>query len=143
MLTRMSLEPITAEIAVPVTPTEAFVGFTAQMGEWWDPMLSPEPPTFTGIAIDPDGPVTSVHGDEQYVWGRVLTWDPIGHYTQEFWLGHAEEQPTKLDVTFTDAEGGGTLVHLEHSGWVEGSEDVRARYTHWDDLLRRYAAHVS
>jgi hypothetical protein len=46
-------------------------------------------------------------------------------------------------VTFTDAEGGGTLVHLEHSGWVEGSEDVRARYTHWDDLLQRYAAHVS
>ena len=139
----MSLEPITADVAVPVTPTEAFVGFTAQMGEWWDPMLSPDPPTFNGIAIDPNGPVASVHGDEQYVWGRVLKWDPIGHYTQEFWLGHAEEQPTRLDVTFTDAEGGGTLVHLEHSGWVEGSEDVRATYTHWDNLLRRYAAHVS
>ena len=44
----MSLEPIVAEVTVPVTPTEAFVGFTAQMGEWWDPMLTPDPATFYG-----------------------------------------------------------------------------------------------
>ena len=138
----MSLEPIVAEITVPVTPTEAFVGFTAQMGEWWDPMLSPDPATFTGIAIDPDGPVASVHGDEQYVWGQVTTWDPIGHYTQQFWLGHAAEQPTRLDVSFTEGDGG-TLVRLEHGGWVEGSEEIRQRYTHWSELLRRYAVHVS
>ncbi|MDZ5663846.1 hypothetical protein HN031_18790 [Nocardioides sp. zg-1308] len=138
----MTLDPIVAEVTVPVTTTEAFVGFTAQMGEWWDPMLTPDPAAYTGIAIDPDGPVASVHGDEQYVWGRVVGWDPIGRYTQEFWLGHAEEEPTTLDVTFTDTPEG-TLVHLEHRGWTEGSEDVRATYTHWDDLLRRYAAHVS
>ena len=56
MLTRMSLDPIVAEITVPVTITEAFVGFTAQMGEWWDPAAQPRAATFTGIAIDPDGP---------------------------------------------------------------------------------------
>ena len=138
----MSLEPIVAEVIVPVTPTEAFVGFTAQMGEWWDPMLSPDGATFTGISIDPDGPVASVHGDEEYVWGRVTGWDPIGRYAQDFWLGHAEEAPTTLDVTFT-AVADGTRVHLEHGGWADGSEDVRAKYTHWDDLLRRYASYVS
>jgi hypothetical protein len=137
------LAPIVAEVTVPVTPTEAFVGFTAQMGEWWDPTLSPDPPTFTGIAIDPHGDVAMVHGDDQYVWGRVLEWDPIGRYSQDFWLGHAAAEPTRLDVDFTEAEGGGTLVHLEHSGWQDGSQEVRATYTHWDDLLRRYAAHVS
>ncbi len=136
------LAPIIAEITVPTTPTEAFVGFTAQMGEWWDPMLSPDPASFTGIAIDPDGDVASVHGDEQYAWGRVTHWDPIGRYTQDFWLGHAQESPTALEVTFTEVADG-TLVHLEHGGWAEGSEDVRAKYSHWDDLLRRYAAHVS
>ena len=99
----MRVEPIVAEVTVPVTPTEAFVGFTAQMGEWWD---------------------------------------PIGRYAQDFWLGHAEEAPTTLDVTFT-AVADGTLVHLEHGGWADGSEDVRAKYTHWDDLLRRYASYVS
>ncbi len=127
---------------MPVTPTEAFVGFTAQMGEWWDPLLTPDPPTFTGIAIDPNDAVEMVHGDEHYAWGRVTEWDPIGRYSQEFWLGHAEQSPTTLVVTFTEGADG-TLVHLEHDGWEAGSEDVRARYTHWGDLLDRYAAHVS
>jgi hypothetical protein len=138
----MTLEPVVAEVTVPVTPTEAFVGFTAQMGEWWDPMLSPDPASFTGIAIDPDGDVASVHGDEQYVWGRVTQWNPIGRYSQDFWLGHAQESLTTLEVTFTEVADG-TEVHLEHGGWAEGSEDVREKYTHWDELLQRYAAHVS
>lgn len=138
----MSLEPIVAEVTVPATPTEAFVGFTAQMGEWWDPMLSPDPATFTGISIDPNGPVATVHGDEEFVWGQVTRWDPIGRYTQDFWQGHGAESPTTLDVTFTEAPEG-TLVHLEHGGWTDGSEAVRATYTHWSDLLQRYAAHVS
>ena len=47
-----------------------------------------------------------------------------------------------LDVSFTDGDGG-TLVRLEHGGWAAGSEEVREKYTHWGDLLRRYAAHVS
>ena len=143
MLGGMSLEPVVAEITVPVAPALAFVGFTAQMGEWWDPMLSPDPPTFSSIAIDPNGPVETVHDDDQrYTWGRVTTWDPLGHLVMEFWLGHEQEQPTELDVRFTD-EGDGTRVRLEHRRWAEGSEDVRARYTHWGDLLQRYAAHVS
>lgn len=137
-----SLAPIVAEVTVPVTTTEAFVGFTAQMGEWWDPLVTPDAATFTGIAIDPDGDVAMVHGDEQHAWGRVTEWDPIGRYSQDFWLGHAEESPTTLVVTFTEGDGG-TLVHLEHGGWEPGSEDVRATYTHWGDLLDRYAAHVS
>ena len=139
----MSLDPIVAEITVPVTPTEAFVGFTAQMGEWWDPMLTPDPPTFSSIAIDPDGPVETIHDDDQrYTWGRVLGWDPLGHLVMEFWLGHDQAEPTRLDVRFTE-EGTGTRVRLVHSDWADGSEQVRAKYTHWDDLLARYAAFVS
>ncbi len=141
----MSLDPIVAEVTVPVTTTEAFVGFTAQMGEWRDPALTPDAATFTNISVDPNGPVAMVHGDEEYVWGRVMEWDPIGRYTQEFWLGHPDDEATVLDVRFTEAEdeGGGTLVRLVHSGWTTDTEEVRARYTHWQDLLQRYAAHVS
>ena len=133
---------VSAEVVVPVSITQAFVGFTAQLGEWWDPMLSPDPATFTGISIDPDGPVASVHGDDQHVWGRVMKWDPIGHYTQELWLEHPADEATVVDVRFTEAPGG-TLVRVVHSGWVPGTEEVRETYTQWADLLRRYAAHVS
>jgi hypothetical protein len=142
MLCGMALEPIVAEITVPVPPAQAFVGFTAQMGEWWDPMLSPDPPTFSSIAIDPNGDVETVHENERYTWGRVTTWDPLGHLTMDFWLGHGKEEPTVLDVRFTE-EGPGTRVRLEHGGWADGSDGVRAKYTHWPDLLARYAAHVS
>lgn len=138
----MTLDPITAETVVPVSPTQAFVGFTAQMGEWWDPMLTPDPPTFTSIEIDPEGDVATVHGPERYVWGRVTAWDPLGHYAQDFWLGHEQAEPTHLDVRFTD-EGSGTRVTLTHSGWTDASAEVRARYSHWDALLARFAAHVS
>lgn len=143
MPTSSHLEPIVAEVTVPVEPAQAFVGFTAQMGEWWDPMLSPDPPTFSSIAIDPNGPVETVHDDDQrYTWGNVTTWDPLGRLVMDFWLGHDQAEPTRLDVLFTD-EGTGTRVHLEHGGWADGSEQVRAKYTHWDDLLARYASHVS
>lgn len=138
----MALDPIVAETVVPVTPTEAFVGFTAQMGEWWDPLLTPDPATFTGIAIEPDGDVAMVHTDDQYVWGRVLDWDPIGHYRQEFWLSMEKAAPTVLDVQFLE-EGDGTRVRLSHEGWADDREDLRAKFSHWDDLLARYAAHVS
>ena len=138
----MSLDPIVAETRVPVTPTEAFVGFTAQMGEWWDPMLTPDPATFTGVAIEPDGDVAMVHGDEQYVWGRVTDWDPIGHYRQEFWLSMDQTAATVLDVRFVE-DGQGTRVQLSHEGWRDDQEAQRAKFGHWDDLLARFAAHVS
>ena len=136
-----TLAPIVAEVTVPGSPTTAFVGFTAQMGEWWDPLLTPDAATFTGIEIDPDGEVAMRHGDERYVWGRVTTWDPSGHYAQDFWLGHGSQEPTHLDVRFTE-DGRTTRVRLEHSGWAADSESVREKYAHWPDLLQRYAAHV-
>ncbi len=138
----MTTDPIVAEIIVPGRPMQAFVGFTAQMGEWWDPLLTPDPPTFTSVEIDPDGEVAMVHGDERYVWGKVRIWEPQGHYVQDFWLGHGEVEASLLNVRFTQ-DPAGTLVRLVHSGWVDGSEDVRRRYLRWDNLLQRFRAHVS
>ena len=45
-------------------------------------------------------------------------------------------------MTFTE-EGAGTRVRLEHGGWADGSEEVRARYVGWDSLLTRFTAYVS
>ena len=99
------------------------------------PMLSPDPPTFTGIAIDPNGPVASVHGDEQYVWGRVMEWDPIGRYTQEFWLGHPEDEATVLDVRFTEApEGIRGAARAQRLG-PPAPRTFAQKFTHWGDLL--------
>jgi hypothetical protein len=140
----MTLAPVVAEVVVPGTATEAFVGFTAQMGEWWDPSLSSDPATYTNIEIDPEGDVAMCHGKERQVWGRVTTWEPGERYVQEFWLGLPDEQRTVLDVRFLEQENGtSTRVRLEHRGWPEGSEPPEAIQAQWENLLARFAAFVS
>ena len=136
------LDPIVAEAEVPLPTRDAFVAFTAHMGEWWDPVLSPDPATFTGVDIDPRGEVALRHGKERFVFGEVTTWEPGTAYAQTFWLGHSADHPTTLTVGFVEAEVG-TRVRLEHGGWSEATAAERARFDHWEDLMTRYAAHAA
>ena len=136
------LDPIVAEAEVPLSPREAFVAFTAHMGDWWDPVLTPDPATYTGIDIDPRGEVALRHGSERFVWGEVTTWEPTTTYAQTCWLGHSPDHPTTVTVTFEEG-GPGTRVRLEHGGWTEATAETRARFTLWDDLLTRYAGHAA
>ena len=138
----MQTEPIVAETVVPVAPTAAFVAWTAQMGEWWDPNLTPDAATFRSVEVDPDGEVAMVHDDARHVWGRVTAWDPPGRYEQDVWLGHDPEHPTSLRVRFVD-EDGGTRVRLHHDGWTDATRAERERYAAWPALRERFAAHVS
>lgn len=135
----MSTEPAVAEITVPTEQTAAFVAFTAQMGEWWDAGLTPDAATFTSIEIDPDGEVAMVHEEDRHVWGRVTTWEPPREYAQDFWLGQDPDRPGRLRVTFEQLDGS-TRVRVEHHDGPDGAADLIAR---WEDLLRRYAGHVS
>lgn len=138
------LEPVVAETRVPATPKDSFVAFTAQMDQWWDPGLSADPATFSTLEIDPDGEVASLHDDDRrHAWGRVTEWAPGSAYAQDIWLDHPEGHATSLRVTFTDDDGGGTLVRLEHGGWSAGTAPLRETWERWPALLERYAAHAS
>ncbi len=137
------LDPIVAEVIVPVTPTEAFVGFTAQMGEWWDPAVTPEPATYSGIAIDPNGPVEMVHGDEHFT--GAGSWSGTRSGATPRSSGSVIPRTRRPSSTSASPRRrpAGTLVRLVHSGWLPGTEDLRAGYADWQRLLDRYAAHVS
>ena len=136
------VEPIVVEAEVPLPPRDAFLAFTSHMGKWWDPVLSPDPATFSGIDLDPRGEVALRHGRDRYVWGEVTRWEPPTAYEQTFWLGHSPDHPTTLSVTFSESDEG-TRVRLEHGGWSEETADARAKFTHWQDLMTRYAAHAA
>lgn len=134
-------DPIVAEVIVPAEPTPSFVAFTAEMGQWWDPLLTPDTGTFSGIDLDPEGEAQMVLGDEKVTFGRVTTWEPDREFAMDFWLAHPPP-PSHIRVTFTP-EGDHTHVRLEHGGFTEENAEFATKYTHWDDLLARYAAHVS
>lgn len=136
------LDPLVAEATVPLRPRDAFVAFTAHMGEWWDPLLSPDPASFTGMEVAPRGEVASRHGRARYVWGEVTTWEPGATYGQTLWLGHSPDHPTTLTVTFTE-EADCTRVRLEHGGWTDATSGLREKIPSWDDLLARYVAHAA
>lgn len=128
---------------MPAPPRDAFVAFTSQLDQWWDPLLTPDPASFSGVDLDPRGEVAFRHGKDRHVWGEVTEWDPGTRLSLAFWLGHSPDHPTTVAVTFTAEGRDKTRVRLEHGGWTTETADARDKYGHWNDLLARYAAHVA
>lgn len=136
-----TLDPIIHTLTVAASPERAFEVFAAGMGEWWDPVYTPEPASYTGARVDPNvgGTVALRHGDTEYPVGEVTVWEPGVHFAQTFTLAIDEDYPTTLDVRFT-ADADGTRVEFEHGGWVEGNAHCRRRFADWAVLLERYVA---
>ena len=70
-------------------------------------------------------------------------WDPIGRYSQEFWLGHAAEEPDRLDVQLhrrrTAARSCGSSTAAGPRAARRSARSTRTGAT----SSTRYAAHVS
>ena len=135
----MSEDPIVATRRVAATANVAFVAFTTRMGDWWDPRLTPDPPSYDGIRVEPwvGGSITLLHVErEPYQIGEVTEWEQGRRYAQTFTL--ALPEPTILKVDFV-SDGDGTLVTLMHTGWGSGNADQRSKFTEWPQLLDRYA----
>lgn len=136
-----TLDPIRHTLTVDASPERAFEVFTAGMGEWWDPVYTPEAASYTGIRVEPHvgGAVVLDHEDAEYPIGEVTIWEPGVHYAQTFTLAIDEDHPTTLDVRFT-AHVEGTRIEFEHSGWVAGNAHCRRRFGDWPALLEGYVA---
>jgi hypothetical protein len=135
----MSEDPIVATRRVAVSASVAFVAFTTRMGDWWDPRLTPDPPSYDGIRVEPfvGGSVTLLHIErDPFPIGEVTEWEPGRRYAQTFTL--ALPEPTILRIDFVP-DGDGTLVTLIHTGWGPGNSDHRSKFTEWPQLLERYA----
>jgi uncharacterized protein YndB with AHSA1/START domain len=119
----MTLDPIQRSVHVRLGQEDAFRLFTAGMGSWW--------PVETHSRRKEDQEVKDVvfeeheggriyeimtDGSEGY-WGTVTAWDPSGRVVFD-WKPNDEDHPhTEVEVTFTPADGGGTIVGLEHRNW--------------------------
>ncbi|HEV2769813.1 MAG TPA: SRPBCC domain-containing protein [Solirubrobacteraceae bacterium] len=142
-----------AEVTVAASPDEAFTLFTEDIGLWWrrDTPYWNDRERGVSVRIEPGvgGRFIEVYdvdtGFGMEV-GRVTAWEP-GRRLALTWtqLGWPQGASTEVEITFEPAIGGGTVVHLEHSGFerVPGALDFIAGYdAGWKEVLGWFAAHA-
>src|SRR5688572_23616782 len=100
--------PIVAARQVDTDPVWAFEVFTERFGEWWDPLLTPDPDTYEGADVEEveGGEVALRHDGEDYAIGTVREWDAGERFAMTFHLALPRSHPTTVTVDFTPADGG-------------------------------------
>jgi uncharacterized protein YndB with AHSA1/START domain len=78
----------------------------------------------------------------EHEWGKITTWDPPGRLGMTWHAGRGPETAQQLEIRFV-AEGDGTRVELEQTGWEvlgDEAEATRANYASgWTGVLGQYA----
>jgi len=78
----------------------------------------------------------------EHEWGEITTWDPPGRLGMTWHAGRGPETAQQLEIRFV-AEGDGTRVELEQTGWEvlgDEAEATRANYASgWTGVLGQYA----
>ena len=126
---------------VDAPPERAFEVFTAELAAWWPlgAYSAGEQPETAVFERHVGGRVFERNAaGEESEWGEVRAWEPPRRVVFSWRV----TGPTEVEVRFT-AEGGGTLVELEHRGWEvlgERAAEERASYDGgWESVLGRYA----
>jgi uncharacterized protein YndB with AHSA1/START domain len=137
---------IRKSIRVERSPEISFRVFVEAIGEWW-----PKGPSFNGKLLRDmiiekriGGRFFERYADgTEYEIGRITAFQrpALVGFT---WCAPIWERSTEVQVRFT-AEGSGTRVELEHSGWeqAENLTETRKNYDQgWDLILRQYQSHA-
>lgn len=133
---------IRKSIRVERSPEISFRVFVDAIGEWW-----PKGPSFNGKILKDmviEGRVGGRFFERytdgtEYEIGQITDFEPpamVG-FT---WRAPSWDRNTQVQIRFT-AEGSGTRVELEHSGWeqAENLRETRKNYDHgWDLVLAQY-----
>ena len=145
------LAPVEIAVTVDAAADVAFEVFTDGMGSWW-PLLSHSigEARVVGVEVEPreGGLVLEIWDDgTRQPWADVLVWDPPRRFAMAWNAGgYGERPPTRVDVSFTEADGR-TDVVLVHSGWEawgEGAAENRDSYAEgWVMVVGRYVDRVA
>lgn len=113
------IEPLVVELTVAAGVEVAFRTWTERVSLWW-----PKGHTVSG---DPaairfedraGGRIYEVAADgTEHDWGEVVEWDAPHRLSYLWHLFFDRSEATEVEVTFAEAEGGGTTVRLVQTGW--------------------------
>jgi uncharacterized protein YndB with AHSA1/START domain len=134
-------------VACPVE--RAFEVFTREVGSWWPThthSIGAEKITEIVFEEQLGGRIYETHADGgEGEWGRVLLWEPPSRFAMSWHPGHDAARAMRLEVSFA-AEGEGTRVDLEHTGWElladEAAGAVSAYDEGWDYVLGYYTRNL-
>ena len=139
------VEPLRKRVVVDAPLEHAFRVFTERTGEWWPVKTHSVHEELAADAIFEarlGGSFYEVWRDGREEWGTITVWEPPHRLVFTWHPGLQPEETTEVEVRFT-AQGGSTLVELEHRGWEargERAAEIRAGYdSGWPRVLARYA----
>lgn len=134
------LAPVRKAVRVKASVEAAFRLFTAGINDWW--------PLASHSVCEKDAASCAVEGrvggrfierardGKEHVWGTVTAWEPPVRLAFTWHPGRAAEGAQSVEVRFSDAGGGLTLVELTHTGWEKlGDKAATARESYekgWD-----------
>jgi len=137
---------VRSSVTVKLPRDAAFQLFTDRMSSWW-PLATHSVfhADAVAVTIEPvvGGRVYETTADGRTSdWGTVTDWHPGERLAMTWHPGEASDLATLVEVTFSDAPDGGTLVDLLHTGWAVHGAEAAARatnYQQWTTLLDRFA----
>jgi uncharacterized protein YndB with AHSA1/START domain len=137
-------------VTVPAPPDRAFEVFTAHFGDWW-PLATHSVGTDKAVGVcfgaGVGGIILETLADgTMSVWGTVTRWEPPDRVAFSWHAGTPAAEAGLVEVTFTPAEPGSTLVELVHTGWENRPDGASARdsyQTGWDPVIDQYARAVA
>ena len=149
----MTIAPIVLTTRVKLALAAAFDLFARQMGQWWPKGRTIAPSPHADIVVEPQAGGRWFERDadgNETRWGKVLAWDPpsrllLGWQLNCDW-GYDPELLTEVELTFAPADGGGTLVRLEHRNLERFGADA-ARHAErirggWPQRLAEFAQYA-
>lgn len=117
----MTIAPVVRTVTVKAPPVRAFALFTANIERWWPQTHHIGANPFTTVILEPHVGGRWFERDAdgaECPWGKVLAWEPPARLLLAWQItGQWQYDPafvTELELRFAAAEGGATLVTLEH-----------------------------
>lgn len=153
-------EPVRKRISVRASAPRAFRVFTEEMDSWWPRThhIGNSPMKQVVLEGRPGGAIyTDQEDGNRCPWGTVLEWEPPYRFvmawqvTPEWQYEPDLNQSSEVEVRFTPADDGTTLVELEHRGFerhgLKSSQDAIQTMREqvnaeggWGGLLALFAA---
>lgn len=149
----MTIAPIRHSVQVKAPPARAFELFALNMGRWWPQGQTIAKNPHAAIVVEPRAGGAWFERDaegRETRWGKVLAWEPPARLLLGWQLtcewGYDPDLLTEVELTFAPADGGGTLVTLEHRNLERFGADA-ARHVEkirggWPKKLAEFAEYA-